>query len=489
MTGDRPPTWYEKIVPERASTQAWMFLTFAVFVGLAVAAVGVYVFIILRGEVRSAVNDTLYQRSQRVALLFEAARSDDERRKLLSDLARYSNLRITVMADSMVAWDANGSEIAKDSLLNAYPVLFTVEPGVVEYFEPPKAASALNHYVSVRNEGSAFTVRVGQPSPPLLALVRRLRTTLLVGMIMALFLALLGSWIASQRVTIPLQQIRNSARSISEGDFEEKIVIESRSAEFQDLVASLNSMSESFREKIQDLQRISQVQNEFIGNVSHEVRNPIFAVGGYLEALSSSKMSDNQRELYSEKALANLQRLTHLFNDLIEIARLEYREDLIKPDHFNLGELAREIRDVVATKAHAKNAEVAILGPDVRVLADRSRIRQVLINLIENAVAYSEDGHVTCTLTPSSDKVRIDVTDDGEGMSEEHLERIFDRFYRVDPNRARKSGGTGLGLSIVKQILQAHGEPISVTSTVGEGSTFSFELPISQPEVVEIARS
>ena len=479
MSSTRPSSWYDKVIPSRASTQTWMILTFAVFVGLAVAAVGIYVFIILRGEVRSAVNDTLYQRTQRIALLFEAARGDDERRKLLSDLARYSNLRITVIEDSVVTWDANGTEIAKDSLLQAYPILFTVEPGVVEYFEPPKGASTLSHYVSVRNEGSAYTVRVGQPSPPLLALVRRLRTTLLVGMVMALFLSLLGSWIAAQRVTVPLQQIRNSARSISEGSVDKEIAIESRAVEFQDLVASLNSMSASFRDKIKDLERVSRVQNEFIGNVSHEVRNPIFAVGGYLEALSSSKMSDNQRELYAEKALANLQRLTHLFNDLIEIARLEYREDLIKQDNFNLSELAQEIRDVVATKAHAKNAEVRIEGPEAIVYADRNRIRQVMINLIENAVAYSEGGHVVCQIVPKGKKVEVRVSDDGEGMSEEHLERIFDRFYRVDPNRARKSGGTGLGLSIVKQILQAHGESIQVSSTVGEGSTFSFELPTS----------
>jgi len=115
-------------------------------------------------------------------------------------------------------------------------------------------------------------------------------------------------------------------------------------------------------------------------------------------------------------------------------------------------------------------------NPVVHVRADRARIRQVLINLTDNAVAYSDEGTVRCRYRRHLDKVRIEVVDNGRGIPEEHLEHIFERFHRVDPDRSRKSGGTGLGLSIVKQILAAHGENIHVESTVGRGTRFWFEL-------------
>ena len=291
-----------------------------------------------------------------------------------------------------------------------------------------------------------------------------------------MLLSVFGSWIAAQRVTEPLLAIRNSAKSISEGHFEEEIIVESRASEFHDLAKSLNLMSDSFREKIDELQRMAHLQNEFIGNVSHEVRNPIFAVGGYLEALASATLTADQRRFYAEKGLNNLERLNNLFNDLIEIARLEYREDLIKSKVFELSELLGDVYEVLKGKAEEKNIQLVVENPVLFVRADRSRIRQVLINLIDNAIAYSDTGTVRCRYRRHLDKVRIEVVDSGRGIPEEHLERIFGRFHRVDPDRSRKSGGTGLGLSIVKQILAAHGETVHVESTLGRGTRFWFEL-------------
>ena len=172
----------------------------------------------------------------------------------------------------------------------------------------------------------------------------------------------------------------------------------------------------------------------------------------------------------------NLERLNNLFNDLIEIARLEYREDLIKSKVFELSELLGDVYEVLKGKAEEKNIQLVVENPVLFVRADRSRIRQVLINLIDNAIAYSDTGTVRCRYRRHLDKVRIEVVDSGRGIPEEHLERIFGRFHRVDPDRSRKSGGTGLGLSIVKQILAAHGETVHVESTLGRGTRFWFEL-------------
>lgn len=317
--------------------------------------------------------------------------------------------------------------------------------------------------------------------PAIYDLANRLRLTVVVAMLLALLLAVVASWIASRRVTEPLESIRKAARRISEGHFDQQIAVDSRAAEFQDLAASLNRMSDAFREKIVHLQRLAALQNEFLGNVSHEVRNPIFAVGGYLEALASSSLTPEQRRFYAEKGLANLERLNNLFNDLIEIARLEYREDMIKPADFDLQELVEEISDMLRTKAEDKGLELITDNASIRVRADRNRIRQVLVNLIDNAIAYSDEGTVRCRFRRHLAKVRIEVVDTGRGIPEEHLEKVFERFYRVDPDRSRKSGGTGLGLSIVRQILHAHGEVIHVESTVGRSTRFWFELPLALP--------
>ena len=454
--------------------------TFVVFVGVAAAAVWLYLAFVLQGDIDTAIDRTLREQAERVAVLI-ADIPDEEVAYVARDFANLGELHITVARGDEVLWEEMRLSPANATVLPAVPPLQGLEEGASEVSNIRSEAGSVVHYLSLRPAGSSLTIRVGQGEPRLLALVNRIKAALVVGMVLALALAVLGSWMAAQRVTVPLTEIRNSARRIAEGDLDRKIQVQSRSSEFRDLEDSLNRMSDSFREKIDHLQRMAAVQNEFIGNVSHEVRNPIFAVGGYVEALSTPGLTDEQRALYGEKALTNLQRLSNLFNDLIEIARLEYREDLISPEIFDMSELVFEVGDSLKDKLEAKGLGLEIDNPRTFVLADRNRIRQVVINLVENAVAYSDEGTVRCRVARRKDKVRIEVVDTGRGIDEQHLERIFERFYRVDPDRSRRSGGTGLGLSIVKQILQAHGEPIHVESTLGRGTRFWFELPYSPP--------
>ena len=136
-------------------------------------------------------------------------------------------------------------------------------------------------------------------------------------------------------------------------------------------------------------------------------------------------------------------------------------------------------------KADEKGLGLEMNNPPLFVTADRNRMRQVIVNLVENAIAYSDEGTVRCRIRRHGDKVRVEVVDNGRGIPEEHQSRIFERFYRVDPDRSRKSGGTGLGLSIVKQIMSAHGEPIRLDSTYGSGTRFSFDLPFALDGALE----
>ncbi len=464
-------------VPARASTLTWMALTFLFFVGMAVVAVSLYITFVLQREVQVALEQTMRQNLTSVARAIDSEPTRIEQLQVARQIAQLSDYRITIAADGEVLLDVRGVTAQVDTLLLQRPEMQLAPEMPTQIAEREVNGQQM---IFAALLGRDKIIRIGQTPPPLLILIRRMQITLIIATVIALVLAVIGSWISAQQVTRPLLAIRNSARSISDGNLDKEIIVDSRMAEMQDVAASLNHMSDAFKEKIDELERLARLQNEFIGNVSHEVRNPIFSVGGYLEALTSSKLSAAQRRLYAEKGLSNLERLNNLFSDLIEIARLEYREDLIKTSVFNLKTLADDVYEFLGAKAEKKGLELVVENPTVFVIADRNRIRQVLINLIENAVIYSDTGTVRCRFRRRLDKVRIEVVDTGRGIPEEHREKIFERFHRVDPDRSRKSGGTGLGLSIVKQILHAHGEAVHVESTLGRGTRFWFELPFAE---------
>ncbi len=480
---------FERLLPARATTQTWMMLTFALLIGVVVAGVSVYAITGLRSQIHDEARQALLEQARRMQVLLE----DAPENIALQEWQRISYLtgfRIAFATPDSFLWGVDGQQVFSTG----------------HFFEQPEVQQALKEgsgFALVRTPDGKLSLRAAiydpetrrilqltEEEPVLFAAVRRLELILIIGMSMAFLLALAGSWFAACQVTRPLKAITESARRINAGELDEEIRVQSRAAELQDLAETLNHMAEKFRKDIEDLKRMTQIQNEFIGNVSHEVRNPIFAVGGYLEALAMANLSPEKRQLYAEKGLANLQRLNNLFSDLIEIARLEYREDIVYPEEFDLQELLEEVADMVRPKADAKGLKLEIDNTPVTVWADRNRIRQVLVNLIDNAIAYTDDGYIRCRYRRRQNKVRIEVVDTGRGIPEEHLGRIFERFYRVDPARSRKEGGTGLGLSIVKQILQAHGETIHVESTVGRGTRFWFELPWGgSPEVQEKKRA
>ncbi|MFB6271594.1 MAG: sensor histidine kinase [Salinibacter sp.] len=475
---------WDYLLPRRAATQTWMVLTFALFVGMAVVGVGLYVVLVLRGEMRTAMQQTLREQADRIAVQVTQEPDPARRHRIVENLTELSKLNVALVTpDTTYRPTAQTSQSLPADTLIDVSALQTLEAETARFAHVRDAENRLFFVATLYRPASNLIVQVGQPPPPLYNLARRSQVVLILGMVLALVLALIGSFIAAYQVTTPLTRISETARRVADGNFAGKIRVESRAAEFQDLADSLNRASDAFRKKIEELERMTRLQSEFIGNVSHEVRNPIFSISGYLEALGTPGLSDDQRKMYAEKALTNLNRLENLFNDLIDIARLEYREDLINRSVFDLKDLVNEVTEMLRPKAEEKDLDLQADVPRFFVYADRSRIRQVLRNLIENGIAYTSSGSVRCRVQRRLDKVRIEVVDTGQGIDEDHLDRIFERFYRVDPDRSRESGGTGLGLSIVKQILQAHGEDIHVESTKDRGTRFWFELPYeSEPE-------
>jgi len=229
--------------------------------------------------------------------------------------------------------------------------------------------------------------------------------------------------------------------------------------------------------------RASEVwRKEFIGNVSHELKTPIFNLQGLILTLLDGGLEDKSiNRLYLQRAEKSINRLIAIVEDLQTISRLESEANTLKKSKFSLRKLVEEVVEANEVRAAGKKIRLkTATGKEHCIVhADRKRIFQVLANLVVNSINYGQPGgQTTISLTIFGDKVLVEVADNGVGIEEEHLPRIFERFYRVEKHRSRDSGGTGLGLSIVKHTIEAHGHSVMVKSKPGKGSTFSFTLSL-----------
>ncbi len=252
--------------------------------------------------------------------------------------------------------------------------------------------------------------------------------------------------------------------------------------ELDALIRQVYGAGRALQAEIETLETMESYRRDFLGDVSHELRTPIFAVAGFAETLLDGALDDDRvRQRFVEKILANARRLETLTRDLTDISKLETGRLTLSRAPFALRPLAVEVAEGLEKLAATNGIDLQVRVPDALPLADgdRDRVRQVLANLVENALTYTNaGGHVelTARLRPSGE-LRIAVVDDGIGIPTGDLPRLTDRFFRVDKSRAREHGGTGLGLSIVKHILEAHGQRLGVESRPGYGSSFSFSLP------------
>lgn len=236
------------------------------------------------------------------------------------------------------------------------------------------------------------------------------------------------------------------------------------------------------KDEIEMLRANEQFRKEFLMNLAHELRTPIFAVQGYVDTLAGGAIhDDNVNVKFLNNASKGIDRLVRLVDDLDEISKLESGRIPIIQESFAIQDLVKDVYEEMSLRAKQKETELKFKKGTERQLlvhADKPKIRQVLANLIENAIKYGTDGgEVTVGCYEMDDKnIYVEVSDNGPGIAEEHLARIFERFYRADRSRSRHIGGTGLGLAIVKHIVEAHGQTVTVRSKPGVGSSFGFTL-------------
>ncbi|MFV0564389.1 MAG: sensor histidine kinase [Flavobacteriaceae bacterium] len=256
--------------------------------------------------------------------------------------------------------------------------------------------------------------------------------------------------------------------------------------DMQTLTKEIDKFARDKKIEIETLKVREQYRKEFLGNVSHELKTPLFTVQGYVLTLLDGAMDDQHlREKYLKRASKGIERLGYIVQDLDMITKLEVGDLSLEKETFDIVELIKNVFDMFEMKAAKKRITLTFDKPyktPIMVHADKERIQQVLGNLIVNSIKYGQIKGTTEVSIENliKNKVIVRVTDNGEGIAKEHIPRLFERFYRVDKSGSRKEGGSGLGLSIVKHIIEAHDEKIYIESEFGVGSEFSFTLEKAQ---------
>jgi two-component system sensor histidine kinase BaeS len=295
------------------------------------------------------------------------------------------------------------------------------------------------------------------------------RTLWLVGLA-SVVLALALGWLFTRQIVAPVEEVSTAARRIAGGDLSKKVTARGAD-ELTDLGASFNAMAD-------ELHRDRELRQSMVADIAHELRTPLSVLRANIEAMQDGVLEptgDNLASLHQETAV-----LARLIDDLrilsmAESGQLQYHFQKTDP-----AALCDRVVEGMRALFAARDITLELEAPDrvPQVNADADRIEQVLRNLLNNARRYTpEGGKVTVKLGAAADGVEVSVKDTGPGIGPEDLARVFDRFYRVDPSRARRTGGSGLGLAIVRQLVEAHGGKAWAASTPGEGSTFSFRLP------------
>lgn len=236
------------------------------------------------------------------------------------------------------------------------------------------------------------------------------------------------------------------------------------------------------KSEIETLKQQEKFRKEFIGNLSHELKTPIFNIQGYVLTLLDGGLQDKSiNKKYLERTEKSINRLISIIQDLEAISRLESGELDLAYEKFNIVQLAEDVIEMTEMTAKKKSISIVMAkkmqGKEIMVYADKKRIFHVLANLVSNSINYgTKNGKTTIAHDEMGDTVLIEVSDNGIGIADQHIPRLFERFYRVDKGRSREQGGTGLGLAIVKHILEAHNQQINVRSKLGQGSSFTFTL-------------
>jgi signal transduction histidine kinase len=454
---------------------AWTFILLLIF---GITAISSYSILFIRNYLLNEGEQQILNDTEWLAITIQNLRIDEDFETNLNEAARTSGYRIAV-------YDEDG-------------ILFAEVPYHEELYAGEQLADSIRNDAAIRSEirldndpGSdrmkAYTMLAAEFNPArylevsiykeeIYEPIKTIRWIIYTGMFISIGLVIMVSILFSRYISRPISQLESAARDIAAGDVDRTLDLD-RKDEFGKLAGSLNRMAERFRQDNLEMKKLYEKQGQFFADITHEIRNPLHTIAGSLEMLQMPDLKPEQREHYLQTAMRQTARINRLFKDLVTLQRYDSDSYFIETQVFDLCKVINQVTELYSTEAASKGIALVYEKSSRYVVADPGKIEQVIDNLLSNAVKYTNEGRITVDVTQGEDEVTVSVKDTGIGISEEHLDRLFDRFYRTDKARSRDKGGTGLGLAVVKSILNAHGSDIEVKSEPGTGSEFTFRLP------------
>ncbi len=313
------------------------------------------------------------------------------------------------------------------------------------------------------------------PATKINTILRRTFSIVYLPCLVIIIISFIFIQIISKKVLSPVKKLSSVAQEYSKGNFNVKTEIKSQD-EVGQLAVSMEYMAD-------ELSKLEQYRRDFISNISHDFRSPLTSIKGYVEAIKDGTIPVDKQDRYLDIILNETQRLTRLTTGLLDLNKLEEYGPYLKLKDFDLIEIIKPTLNTFEMKCIEKNIAIYLYNhvENTLVTADKTKIQQVIYNLIDNAIKFSPDGSaIRISVRGVGDKAAVSVKDFGCGIEKEDLGHIWTRFYKTDSSRGRDKKGTGLGLSIVKEIITAHGETIDVISTPGSGTEFIFRLPLAK---------
>ncbi|NGP89234.1 sensor histidine kinase [Fodinibius halophilus] len=458
------------------SKLAWTFILLLIF---GITSISSYSIVFIRDYLLEEGREEMEQDTRWLSITVANLAENETLDKRLASAAKTSGYQLAVYDSTGTLLDSysnNDSAFSPDRQLTAGIMKSLEARAALPLLPADEESETLTSYIAIPASGSSVQyLLASQLKDQIYAPIKTIRWIIYYGMFISIGLVVIVSLWISRYLTKPITQIKNAAQDIADGNVDRQIDIKRRD-EFGTLADSLNQMASKLRADTLQIKQFAEKQRQFFADITHEIRNPLHTISGALEMLQLPDLDPQKEKKYIRSARRQTDRISHLFKNLKNLQRYDSDEYFIEKQEFDLAPIAEHMEEIYDERAEVKGIDLELDQHSCTVIGDPAKIEQVIDNLISNALKYTNEGTVRLRYKSDSEKVNIVVEDDGIGISEEHLNRLFDRFYRTDKARSRDKGGTGLGLAVVKSIMDGHGADIKVESEVGEGTRFSFEL-------------
>lgn len=456
------------------SKLAWTFILLLIF---GITAISSYSILFIRNYLLEQGEQEIIHDSEWLAITIQNLRVDDNFETNLNEAARTSGYRLAIydeeghlFAEVPYNTEMRANEVLTDSLRQN---LQQTDEVMLQDESESEQLITFTHLQETQNPAEYLRVSIFKDH--VYAPIKTIRWIIYTGMFISIGLVIIVSILFSRYISRPILQLESTARDIAEGNTNKTINLD-RKDEFGTLAESLNRMADRLRADNLELKRMYQKQSQFFADITHEIRNPLHTISGALEMLEMHDLNEEMKKKYIKTASRQTHRINRLFKDLVTLQRYDSDEHFIEKKPFDLQLMISMMKEMLEPEAEEKGLSLEYDAEPVRVLGDPDKIEQVMENLVSNAIKFTSEGTVRINTITEVDSVIVEVKDTGIGISKEHLDRLFDRFYRTDKARSRDKGGTGLGLAVAKSILNAHETEIQVESEPGVGSKFWFRL-------------